>query len=161
VNDDLIFGDETDVRVPSDRSELFYGSVDEFVRKNLRFKYRRRIGKQGRGDYSWSSRWWQNEEAVSRLDALWRAWEACRLDSGTGMSDWWLHHCDPQMAVLLSKEGPFAASDEASGADDPLPYERPPSGLFPPDRQPALPGEPSDSPADRTGRPGRSWSPLQ
>ncbi|MGV0111135.1 DUF4913 domain-containing protein [Arthrobacter sp. CP30] len=32
--------------------------------------------------------------AVSRLNALWRAWETLRLDPGTGMSDWWRIHAD-------------------------------------------------------------------
>lgn len=112
--------------------ELAFGSVDEFVREYLRYVYRRATS-----DHRvWAARWWEYEEAVIRLEALWRAWEHLRLDPSTGMSVWWRDHADHHMAVLMDPDGPFAASDRYENANDaakgaPLPYEAPPAGLFP------------------------------
>ena len=83
---------------------LYYGSVDEFVREHLRNVYRRRINGQRT---VWAARWWEYDEAVIRLEALWRAWEHLRLDAATGMSVWWRDHADHHMAVLLDPDGPF------------------------------------------------------
>lgn len=112
--------------------ELVYGSVDEFVRKYLRHVYRRATSDQR----VWAARWWEYDEAVIRLEALWRAWEHLRLEPSTGMSVWWRDHADHHMAVLMDPEGPFAAAnhyDDENDADKgaPLPYEAPPAGLFP------------------------------
>lgn len=109
--------------------ELFYGSVDEFVREYLIKVYRRPVGAQG--GMKWSARWWEYPEALSRLDALWRAWEHLRLDPATGMSVWWRDHADHHMPALLSPNGPFAASDDQNKRGESLPYEAPPAGLFP------------------------------
>lgn len=109
--------------------QLFYGSVDEFVREYLSNVYRRAVG--GQSSLKWSARWWENAEAISRLDALWRAWEHLRLDPATGMSVWWRDHADHHMAALLSPNGPFATSDDHNRRGDSLPYAPPPEGLFP------------------------------
>lgn len=112
---------------------LYYGSVDEFVREYLRHVYRRRIDGRHR---VWAARWWEHDEAVIRLEALWRAWEHLRRDPGTGMSVWWRDHADHHMAVLMEADGPFFTADvsgESNQArkDEPLPYAPPPPGLFP------------------------------
>lgn len=121
--------DEEDEERPP---ELVYGSVDEFVRKYLRHVYRRATSDQR----VWAARWWEYDEAVIRLEALWRAWEHLRLDPSTGMSVWWRDHADHHMAVLMDPEGPFAAANHYEHANEadkgaPLPYEAPPAGLFP------------------------------
>lgn len=108
---------------------LYYGSVDEFVREYLRHVYRRRIDGRNR---VWAARWWEHDEAVIRLEALWRAWEHLRLDPATGMSVWLRDHADYHMAVLMDESGPFAAAEVTqTKKGDPLPYEAPPPGLFP------------------------------
>lgn len=117
--------------------ELVYGSVDEFVREYLRHVYRR----QTSDHRVWAARWWEYDEAVIRLEALWRAWEHLRLDPSTGMSVWWRDHADHHMAVLMDPEGPFAAAgryqhENEGGKGAPLPYEAPPAGLFPDVRKP-------------------------
>lgn len=127
--------------------ELVYGSVDEFVREYLRHVYRRATSEQR----VWAARWWEYDEAVIRLEALWRAWEHLRLDPSTGMSVWWRDHADHHMAVLMDPEGPFAASDrygDENGADKgaPLPYEAPPAGLFPDVRKQQESAEPPSRP---------------
>ena len=116
--------------------ELYFGSVDEFVREYLCKVYRRRV--DGRGTQRvWAAEWWKYPEAAIRLEALWRSWEKLRQDASTGMSVWWRDHADHHMAVLLDPSGPFgkATGDENSNAaDEPLPYAPPPDGLYPDER---------------------------
>lgn len=115
--------------VPSaDAPQLVFGSVDEFVREKLRYMYRRVVGPQG--PYRWRARWWEVPEAISRLDSLWRAWEALRLEPTFGMSVWWRDHADPHMRALMDPEGPFKGSEDRNATGDPLPYENPPQGMF-------------------------------
>lgn len=120
--------------------ELHYGSVDEFVREYLRHVYRRQINGQHR---CWAGRWWEYDEAVIRLEALWRSWEHLRQDPATGMSVWWRDHADHHMAMLMDPAGPFSTATE--GAEntarkgEPLPYVAPPAGMFPDVREEAEP----------------------
>lgn len=110
--------------------ETIYGSTDEFVRKYLVGMYRRPVG----GDHVWAPDWWAFPEAIARLEALWRSWEHLRLDGALGMSVWWKDHADHHMGVLLSSKGPFEVTyGERTEANVPLPYTRPPAGLFPED----------------------------
>ncbi|QCB92504.1 DUF4913 domain-containing protein [Cellulomonas shaoxiangyii] len=114
----------------ADVPSLYYGSVDEFVREYLRNVYRRRI--DGRHRY-WAAEWWRYDEAVIRLEALWRAWEHLRLDPGTGKSLWWRDHADHHMPALMDPDGPFGAADaphDLCKRGEPLPYMAPPDGLF-------------------------------
>ena len=114
----------------------YYGSVDEWMRLWLLPAYRR-ITKGGQGGVLWRADWWRSPEALSRLDAMWRAWEHLRRDPSTGMSVWWRDHADHHMGVLLSQDGPFKGLSQAqelnTRAGEQLPYEPPPQGLFPPD----------------------------
>jgi len=111
-----------------DEPTLFFGSVDEFVRERLCYIYSRRVGPQGSS--RWSAEWWRYPEAISRLDALWRSWEALRLEPTFGMSVWWRDHADHHMRILMSPEGPFADSRDENKGGDPLPYTAPPAGMF-------------------------------
>ena len=61
-----------------------YGSVEDFVAEFLSVATEVRTG----GPVSWCASWWAHPEAVLRLTALWRAWEALRLEPATGMSNW-------------------------------------------------------------------------
>jgi len=110
---------------------LHFGSVDEFVRDYLRHVYKRRVDGRSR---CWAAEWWRSEEAVVRLEALWRSWEAMRLDAATGMSEWFRDHADYHMAVLLDPDGPFAGATtdaDTCRRGDPLPYSAPPEAMFP------------------------------
>lgn len=117
---------------PADSTEpeilLYYPSVDVFFREKLRYSYQRAVGTQA--PYRWSARWWEFAEAISRLEAIWRAWEHLRQDPALGSSTWWLNHADPHMHVLLSSEGPFGRCADAADLDEPLPHEDPPAGMF-------------------------------
>lgn len=108
--------------------ELYYGSVDEFVREVILPMYRRKVG--SRGSRRWSAQWWRDAEATARLEALWRAWENLRLDGATGMSTWWRDHADYHMNILFDPEGPFGRSEDENKPGAPLPYDPPPPGLF-------------------------------
>ena len=92
--------------VEDDVPTLYYGSVDEFVREFVCPVFRRNVGEEGRADYRWSARWWESAEAITRLEALWRAWEHLRMDPSTGISVWLRDHADHHLGVLMSATGP-------------------------------------------------------
>jgi len=114
-----------------DPAMLYYPSVDVFVREKLIHSYMRAVGPQVQS--RWSSEWWRSAEAISRLTAIWRAWEHLRQDPALGASTWWLNHADPHMRVLLDPDGPFARSTEESTVSSPLPHVDPPAGFFLPE----------------------------
>lgn len=126
--------DSQETALPEETPQLVFGSTDEFLRDYLRTTYRRPINGSSR---IWKARWWEYDEAITRLEALWRAWEHLRLDPATGMSVWWRDHADHHMPVLMSPDGPFHGEDNYEQVNrtqrngDPLPYEAPPVGLFP------------------------------
>lgn len=114
-----------------DDPDLFYDSLDTFVREYLVKVFRRKIDGDGA---IWRANWWEYPEAVIRLSALWRSWESMRLDPATGMSDWLRLHADHHMPLLMSPHGPFAGSGNSdeqntSKAGAPLPYAPLPVGL--------------------------------
>lgn len=121
-------------RSTSDGSRLVYGSVDEWMRKYWRHTYRRRVSGRGGGTGRWRARWWESDEAVQRLEAIWRAWEVARVERPPAMSAWWLNHADAHMRELLAVDGPFAGSTDENNLGDALPYEPPPEGMFAPDQ---------------------------
>lgn len=112
--------------------ELAYPSVDAFVTQLLAPLIRRRVN----GSLAtWCPTWWRHAEAISRLNALWRAFEAMRLDPGTGLSDWWLHHADPHLDRLTDPDmGTFAACHPIEGHTArplaPLPVEPSPPQMW-------------------------------
>lgn len=121
---ELAAPDEPEPETP----ELYYGSVDEFVREFLIGTFRRKIDQYG---LRWPARWWESTEAIIRLEALWRSWEHLRLDPATGMSIWLRDHADYHLGILMSRDGIWSESTDAADIDQPLPYEAPPEGLFP------------------------------
>lgn len=103
-----------------------YANLHDFFGEYLAPMIRRRDG----GGRRWCSEWWRHPEAVARLTALWHAWETLRLEGGTAMSDWWIHHFDPHFFVLADAErGPFQACGDGHKdklkalPNDPLPLE--------------------------------------
>jgi hypothetical protein len=64
----------------------------------------------------WCSQWWDHPEAVSRLEALWKAFEVLRRDPGTGATTWWRDYADPTMAALADAAGTFAKCSDTSHA---------------------------------------------
>ncbi len=81
-----------------------YDNVHDWVTGHFVHLYARHLG----GEFRWCASWWDHAEALSRLEALWRAWETLRLNPGLGMATWYRDHLDPQLPILLGQTGPFA-----------------------------------------------------
>ena len=130
-----IFNDDDAGEEPA--PTLFYATLEDFVREQLAPMYRRALDSPSR---TWCPQWWKHAEAISRLEALWRAWEHLRLDPATGMSVWFRDHADHHMAVLLDSEGPFKRCSAGKGHKplEELPLDPAPEGLFAPDGASAL-----------------------
>jgi len=110
------------------KRQLRYPDVEAFVTEWLVDAYRRGLDGRGR---TWCPQWWQHVEALSRIEAMWRAFEYLRQEPALGMSTWWQEHADPHMAVLLDPEGPFRYCDPEKGHSariPPLPVEKAPEG---------------------------------
>jgi hypothetical protein len=61
-------------------AELVYGSAEEFLPEQLLPTDVRDV--DGRAA-KWCIEWYYHPEAVTRVEALWRAWEPLRLDGAT------------------------------------------------------------------------------
>lgn len=110
-------------------SPLVYQSAEEFLHEHLLPLYNRIIDPR---NGKWCRQWFLHPEAVSRVEALWRAWEHFRLDPATGMSVWWRDHADPHMAVLLSQKGPFhPCNNGRHHTPEPFESDIAPEGWFP------------------------------
>ncbi|MDR7083251.1 hypothetical protein J2X01_002545 [Arthrobacter ginsengisoli] len=119
---------QTETDVEPAKPQLVFGSAEEFLHEQLLPTYVRDVDNRSA---KWCMEWYFHPEAVSRVEALWRAWEHLRLDGATGISVWWRDHAD-HMRVLLDPNGPFYNCDK-SGHRDPayLEPKRAPLGWFP------------------------------
>lgn len=112
-----------------EESPLVYQSTEEFLHEYLLPLYNRIIDAR---NGKWCRQWYLHPEAVSRVEALWRAWEHFRLDAATGMSVWWRDHADPHMSVLLSQKGPFhPCNNGRHHTPEPFECDYAPEGWFP------------------------------
>lgn len=104
--------------------------------------------------FEWCPSWWDHPEAVQRIESLWRAWEALRLQGGIGMSQWWVSHADRQLAVLCNPDvGPFGHCHTTHGRDiAPLVATDPPDG-WPLRPAPAADPSPAASASPGEGKP--------
>lgn len=97
-----------------------YSHADEWVRNVfvLLLGEYKRVSAAGRGDgLRWCPRWWAHPLALDRLESLWRAWEALRVDPGTGLSVWYRDHFAPALADLTGADGPFRQCDSGRHVD--------------------------------------------
>ncbi|MFE5666112.1 DUF4913 domain-containing protein [Streptomyces niveus] len=127
-----------DIRQDEESAEraagLFYGNVNEFVTDRFIYFVQRPNAASGQ---VWCPEWYRHAQALSRLDSVWRAWEALRWDAGMGLSSWWLNHADPHLRALLDPvTGPFANCADGHQDPRPLPVMDPPEGLFSDQREP-------------------------
>ena len=83
--------------------EPVYLAVEDWVIDYFLPMFRRTLG----GEYRWCGQWWRHSEAISRLTALWHAWEVLRLQPGTGIATWYRDHLDHQLPILMGARGPF------------------------------------------------------
>lgn len=120
------------VRIRARRPEPrqnFYPDVAAFVAGFWAPTFARPHGSQVEG-FRWCAQWWSHAEAIVRLEATWRAWEALRLDPGTGPSVWLRDHADPCLAALTAADGPFRRCATKHTAAPALTCAEPPAGLF-------------------------------
>jgi|GEM_PF-1470201 len=83
------------------------------------------------GSVHWCAAWWEHEEALLRLEALWRTWETMRLQPADGLARWLRDFLDPQLGMLLAERGPFTACDgENHHPAPPLPVLPAPPGHY-------------------------------
>jgi hypothetical protein len=83
------------------------------------------------GGQHWCAVWWDHPEAMFRLDLLWRTWEIAALDPLHGVANWTRDHLDPNLNVLFSATGPFAACTSDHHSRSPvLPVTPPPDGWW-------------------------------
>ncbi len=129
--------------------ELF---VEKFVLPNWIHKYvANRV--------HWCAQWWEHAEAITRLEAIWEAFEVMRLQPAPSFSTWMRDHFDTHMRTLTDPEGVFFDCDVKTGQHTPnKPWQLTPAphGMFavmeaaqiqPPTSNPAA-GAPADSIAD-------------
>jgi hypothetical protein len=122
---------------PSSRPEPepLYGAVEDWVNGQFLPMFRRPLG----GEFRWCCQWWRHAEAITRLTALWHAWELMRLEPGTGIAVWLRDHLDHQLPVLLGRSGPFAqcSEDEHIEPRQAIVTPPPPGWWYIPDPDPA------------------------
>ena len=80
-----------------------YTAVEDWVTDYFLPMFRRTLG----GEYRWCAQWWQHGEAISRLTALWHAWEVLRLQPGTGIATWYRDYLDQQLPILMGAARAF------------------------------------------------------
>src|SRR5215470_9129732 len=93
-----------------DIPEPVYTAVEDWVTDYFLPMFRRTLG----GEFRWCAQWWQHGEAISRLSSLWHAWEALRLQPGTGIVSWYRDHLDHQLPILMGARGPFYQCSETA-----------------------------------------------
>jgi len=102
-----------------------YADVYAFVHDFLIHIYARRVSRQNTR-FRWCPQWYLHPEAVSRLEALWKAFEHLRHDPTLGPATWWRDYTDPTMLALTASDGPFAECGVEQHQTPPaLPVERP------------------------------------
>jgi hypothetical protein len=94
----------------TDDSGPVYYALEDWLTEYFLPMFRRTLG----GEYRWCHQWWQHGEAISRLTALWHAWEVLRLQPGTGIATWYRDHLDHQLPILLGARGPFYQCNETT-----------------------------------------------
>ncbi|BCY10986.1 DUF4913 domain-containing protein [Actinoplanes sp. L3-i22] len=90
-----------------------YPNVEEWVNTYLLPTFPRPYGAVGMTRWYWCRSWWAHDEAVTRMMALWYAWENARLEM-TGMVGW-LQLLDHNLPILCGEDGPFRACSAGKG----------------------------------------------
>ena len=93
--------------------EPVYAALEDWLTDYFLPMFRRTLG----GEYRWCYQWWRHGEAISRLTALWHAWEVLRLQPGTGIAAWYRDHLDHQLPILMGARGPFCQCSETAHRD--------------------------------------------
>lgn len=111
----------------ADEHPMLYDNSAEWLQGYLLPMWRR--GPEAR----WCRTWWLHAEAYTRIEALWRTWEALRYEGPLCIATWLLTYADPMMRELTSTTGPFRKCHPITGEHDELPpwiVEPPPPGIL-------------------------------
>ncbi len=118
-----------------------FGSLEEWVADVFAATYARR----STPTFRWCAQWWRHPEAIARLEALWRSWEALRTDPLLGIASWHASHLDQQLPILSDPTRHFDPEQPY------LPVQPAPAGWWPPTPTPAP--APAPAPDDVPGQP--------
>lgn len=80
-----------------------YRNVYDWVEQWFVIHFRRSIT----NGIHWCARWWEHEEALLVLTALWRTWEAARVDTTVGIAKWLTTTAYPLLDRLWAADGTF------------------------------------------------------
>lgn len=112
------------------------------------------VEREAIGDhFKWCAQWWDHEEALYELEAMWRSWEQAKEDEANGHA-WWLREVFTPIGVglLLSGTGPFARCRAVPGEErhdpstTPLPSTPPPAHRVVPWKRTTPNGQPPRPP---------------
>lgn len=81
----------------------YFASLDAFVEEYLLPNWRHQMT----NTTHWCTYWWRHAEAITRLEALWEAFEVLRLQPAPALSMLWRDHVDPHMRTLTDETGTF------------------------------------------------------
>ncbi|SDB94921.1 protein of unknown function [Raineyella antarctica] len=119
--------DDLEQAAAADDRPMLYATSADWLTGYLLPMWRR--GPEAR----WCTKWWLHAEAYTRIEALWRTWEALRYEGPLGIATWLLTYADPLMHQLTAPTGPFRKCHPITGEHDQLPpwtVEPPPEGIF-------------------------------
>ena len=108
--------------------EPLCADVETWVEHIYAITYVRKINQTQR----WCAQWWAHPEAIIRLTALWRTWEAALASvEDSAIADWLRTYFDALNPVLLADDGPFAScTADRHSEQRPLPLTAPPAGFW-------------------------------
>ncbi|WP_420116585.1 DUF4913 domain-containing protein [Micromonospora sp.] len=116
----------------ADPPALLFATATAWVEGWLIPTYRRKISDSGSGG-TWCPAWWRHPEVLVRMSALWRGFEAARLEPGAAMSAWLRDHLDHHLPLILAEKGPLEGCSIETGHRgdrlEPLPVHSPPPEL--------------------------------
>lgn len=122
-------GDESAPTASAVESALAFASLPDFVEG-----FFVEVAVRHQQPRQWCRKWWDHEEAVMRLEALWDAFEALRVEPGTGTAVWIRDYLDPAVAALTNPDTtPFKLCDARKGqhgVEEPWSLDEPPEGMF-------------------------------
>lgn len=99
-----------------------YATVVEFVEQFLVHAIGYKMSTTPGQGLRWDPEWHKYPMVVYRLIALHEAFEHAYAAGGSELSNWWVHHFDAHMKVLLDGDtGPFHAYDESGISSPPAP----------------------------------------
>lgn len=115
---------------------LRFASLPVFVEDFVLPNWVHRMGDQYAG--RWCRSWWEHAEAVTRLEAIWEAFEVMRQQPPPSFSTWLRDHFDSHMRMLTAVEGVFYRCngedhDEMHQVHEQWASVPPPAEMFPVD----------------------------